>query len=173
MRVRLRFRFPVRALLILLPAAALAACAPAPIYKTDSAVVTASPQQVASAPENFHGSEVIWGGRVVNVQNFPDHSEIEILDYPLDASQRPRVKQSAGGRFIAIVPGYVEPLDYPGGSLVTLRGRLEGTRSGSVGEAGYVFPLVRSDTIHRWTAEEMREGHPNVSIGIGIGGWIH
>ncbi len=153
-------------------AALLAACAPAPIYKTGPSAVTATPQQVATSPANFRNLQVVWGGSVIAVHNFADHSEIEVLAYPLDSSQRPRLKEPATGRFIAIVPGFAEPMNYPQGSLVTLRGTLDGARSGEVGQADYTFALVHSEAMHRWTAEEMRQGHPNVSIGVGVGGWI-
>lgn len=155
-------------------AASIAACAPAPIYKTGGGSgVTATPEQVAGSPANFQGLTVVWGGRVVSVTNLANHSELEVLAYPLDSSQRPRVKQPALGRFIVSVAGFVEPMDYPEGSLVTLRGTLDGARAGRVGQADYTFAMVRSDAMHRWTAEEMQQGHPNVSIGVGVGGWIH
>lgn len=164
-------------MLRLLPAAALVAglvaCAPPPIYKTGPSTATATPEQVAGSPGNFRGMQVVWGGRVVSVSNLADSSEIEVLAYPLDASQRPRLNRPATGRFIAIVPGFVEPMNYPDGSLVTLRGTLDGARSGMVGQANYTFALVHSEAMHRWTPEEMRQGHPNVSFGVGVGGWIH
>lgn len=147
----------------------LAACAPAPIYKPDASVVAATPAQVAAAPEHFQNAQVIWGGRVVAVRNFPDHSEIELLAYPLDASQRPRLKEPAAGRFIALMPGYVESMDYPDGAPMTLRGSLQGARTGKVGEADYVFPLVAVVQSHRWTPQEMDRGHPHVSFGVGVG----
>jgi outer membrane lipoprotein len=153
-------------------AATLAACAPAPIYKAGPSSVDATPQQVATSPGNFRNLQVVWGGSVIAVHNLADHSEIEVLAYPLDSSQRPRPKQPAIGRFIAIVPGFVEPMNYPPGSLVTLRGTLDGARSGEVGEAGYTFALVHGEAMHRWTPEEMRRGHPNISFGVGVG-WIH
>lgn len=167
MRASLRF------LLALALPAAIAACAPAPLYKATSSSVNATPQQVATAPANFRNLQVVWGGSVISVHNFADHSEIEVLAYPLDSSQRPRLKEPASGRFIAIVPGFLEPMDYPPGSLVTLRGTLDGARNGEVGQAAYTFALVHSDAMHRWTPEEMRQGHPNISIGVGVGGWIH
>ncbi|MGH8190958.1 MAG: Slp family lipoprotein [Rhodanobacteraceae bacterium] len=152
---------------------AIAACAPPPIYKTTGpSSVVATPEQVATSPGNFRNLEVVWGGQVISVHNFADHSEVEILAYPLDSSQRPILKDPATGRFIAIVPGFVEPMNYPPGSLVTLRGTLDGSRRGEVGQAGYTFALVHSDAMHRWTPQEMREGHPNISIGVGVGGWI-
>src|SRR5690606_14768682 len=86
---------PLVAMLVVAAALALGACAPAPIYKTSAATVSATPQQVATSPQNFHGAQVVWAGTVVHVANFPDHSEIEILGYPMDGSQRPRLKQPA------------------------------------------------------------------------------
>jgi outer membrane lipoprotein len=44
-----------------------------------------------SRPNAMPGNDVIWGGRIVQVQNYADHSEVELLAYPLDSSQRPQV----------------------------------------------------------------------------------
>jgi outer membrane lipoprotein len=167
MRIRPAF-MPTR---LAVPAALLmlAACAPAPIYKTTGAAVTAAPFQVAQTPEQFSGNEVIWGGRIVQVKVFSDHSEIELLAYPLDSSQRPKANDSGNGRFIAVMPGYVEPLDYPSGALMTVDGKLNGSRAGKVGEADYVFPLVGVAQSHVWTTEEMNKGRNNVRFGVGLG----
>ncbi|MEO8810179.1 MAG: Slp family lipoprotein [Rhodanobacter sp.] len=147
----------------------LAACAPAPIYKTSASTVMVTPAQAAQTPERYSGNDVVWGGRIVHVSNFPDHSEIELLGYPLDSSQRPRANDSGGGRFIAVLHGYVEPLDYPAGALMTVAGKLNGSRAGNVGEASYVFPLVDAAQSHVWTAEEMSRGRSNFRFGVGVG----
>ena len=151
----------------------LAACAPPPIYKPDAAVLAASPAQVAAAPDRYRDGEVIWGGRIVGVRNFPDHSEIELLALPLDSSQRPRPDQPAAGRFIALVPGYVEAMDNPPGALITVHGHLDGVRAGKVGDAAYSFPLVRAQQSHRWTPEEMRKSRVSFGVGIGVIGGFH
>lgn len=166
-------RATLRYIPILAIAAVMAACAPAPIYKTGPDTVTAAPAQVAVSPDQYRGRQVIWGGSVISVQNLADHSEVEILAYPLDSSQRPRVNQPALGRFIAVMPGFVEPMSFPAGALVTLRGTVDGAHGGTVGQAPYTFALVRSETLHRWTADEMSQGHPNVSFGVGVGTWIN
>lgn len=153
---------------------ALAACAPAPIYKASPGTVATAPNIVAQSPDRFTNAEVIWGGRVVEVRNLADRSEIEIVGYPLDSSQRPRVDNNGGwGRFVAVMPGYVESFNYPTGTLVTLTGRITGSREGNVGQAPYVFPLVSAGQSHVWTAEEMNAGKSNVSFGVGVGGVIH
>ena len=164
-------RIAARSLLFSAPllALALAACAPAPIYKNTANAIAITPAQVAPSPERYTGNVVIWGGRVVEVKNFADHSEIEVLAYPLDSSQRPKANDTGNGRFIAVTPGYAEPLNYPSGALMTVSGTLNGSRSGKVGEAPYVFPLVTVNESHVWTAEEMRKGHSNVHFGVGLG----
>jgi outer membrane lipoprotein len=148
---------------------ALAACSPAPIYKTAPGTLAVLPAQVAQAPEHYGNGQVIWGGSVIDVRNFPDHSEVEILAYPLDSSQRPQLKAQAAGRFIAIFPGYVEAFNYPGGALITVSGQLSGSRAGMVDQATYVYPLVNMAQSHVWTAAEMRQGHPDIHFGVGVG----
>lgn len=164
----------LRLLPVFAAAAVMAACAPAPIYKTGASAVAATPTQVATAPGNFAGSQVIWGGTVIGVSNRQDRTEIRILAYPLDRSQRPRLKQAAEGRFTAVVPGFLDPMNYPPGSAVTVAGNLDGTVVGNVGQATYTYPLVNvaSGNLHRWTPDEMAKGHPNISFGIGVGTWI-
>lgn len=150
-------------------AALLAACAPAPIYHAPPGTLAATPMQVAQAPERYARGQVIWGGTVVSVKNLAQGTEIEVLAFPLDSSQRPRLKDNAAGRFIAVMPGYVEPLNYPSGAPVTVSGTLNGSRAGQVGQASYVFPLVQVTQSHRWTADEMQRGHPNIHFGVGVG----
>ena len=148
---------------------ALTACAPAPIYKPTATHVVVAPIQVSQTPEQYSGHDVIWGGRIVQVNNLADHSEIEILAYPLDSSQRPKLSGSGSGRFIATMPGYVEPIDYPQGAPITVAGRLTGNRAGKVGEADYVFPLVGTTQSHIWSASEMQGGKVNFGVGVGVG----
>jgi outer membrane lipoprotein len=151
----------------------LVACAPKPIYRPAPDTLTATPNQVAQAPERYGHANIIWGGRIVKVTNLANQTEIELLAYPLDKSQRPQTKEPAGGRFIAVVPGYLESLDYPRGELMTVSGTLKGTRAGKVGGADYVFPLVDTRDYHLWTAEELRSPWSNVHLGVGLGMGIH
>lgn len=151
--------------------AALAACAPPPIYKADASVATVTPAQVAAAPNTYPQAQVIWGGKIIGVKNLADQTDIEILAYPLDSSQRPRLKSEATGRFIAELPGFVEPMNYPDGAPVTVRGQVTGTQPGLVDRATYTYPMVsvRNGDLHLWTPQEMDQGHPHFSFGVGVG----
>lgn len=166
MRLAARCLLPLSSLLL---AGVLTACAPAPIYKTAGPTIDATPSAVAQTPERYVNAEVIWGGRIVAVRNLADHSEIELLAYALDSSQRPKVSDIGSGRFIVMMGGYVEPLDYPDGALMTVQGQLVGSRAGKVGEASYTFALVRALQSHVWTAAEMDRGRNNVRFGLGVG----
>jgi outer membrane lipoprotein len=169
--MRVTFRPVFRLLSTMALPIAIAACAPAPIYKTNASFATATPQQVATSPNNFSEMQTVWGGEVIGVNNFKDHTEIRILGYPLDGSQRPRLKEPATGRFIAVVPGFLDPMNYPDGSLMTVCVHIQGTQIYPVGSATYSYPMlfVRNGELHRWTPEEMRKGHPNISFGVGVG----
>ncbi|HET6913358.1 MAG TPA: Slp family lipoprotein [Rhodanobacteraceae bacterium] len=159
-----------RVLLVAVPGA-LAACAPPPIYKADASAATITPAQVAAAPNAYPQAQVIWGGKIIGVKNLSDRTDIEILAYPLDSSQRPRLRSDAQGRFIAELPGFVEPMNYPDGAPVTVLGQVTGTRPGMVDRATYTYPVVsvRSGDLHLWTPQEMDQGHPHFSFGVGVG----
>ena len=94
-------RSAIRLLFVLAPSVAIAACAPAPLYKTGVSIVNATPEQMAGSPGNFNEAQIIWGGEVIQVENLASRTRIEVLAYPLDSSQRPRLKEPATGRFIA------------------------------------------------------------------------
>lgn len=163
-------RILIPGLSALLLSGLLAGCAPPPLYKVATGAPVPVPAQVARTPERYQGRTVVWGGTVVQVSNFPDHSEIEILAFPLDGSQRPVIgHDSSNGRFMAVLPGFVEPLNFPPGTPITVLGTIEGTHAGTVGEAPYVFPRLKVRQHHVWTAAEMRQGHTHVSLGFGFG----
>lgn len=147
----------------------LAACAPAPLYKPAPDTAHASPSVVAQTPEQFTHANVIWGGRIIKVTNLSDETRIELLAYPLDSGQRPQIDDGARGRFIVVVPGYLEPLDYPPGRLMTFSGQLLGVHTGAVGKANYAYPMVAATRYHLWSADEMRSPWSNVNFGVGVG----
>jgi outer membrane lipoprotein len=152
-------------------AALLTACAPPPLYKGGPVAINATPRQVAATPNNYAEAQVVWGGTIIGVRNLSDRTDIEILAYPLDSSQRPRLRSEALGRFIAELPGFVEPMNYPDGAPVTVRGQITGTQAGLVDQATYLYPMVsvRGGDLHLWTPQEMDQGHPHFSFGVGVG----
>ena len=87
-----RARRPVRMghAAVLLACLALAACATTPPLDPAGTLADFGPHQV-DATDPPAGSAVLWGGMIVEVDNRADRTEIEVLAYPLDARQRPRL----------------------------------------------------------------------------------
>lgn len=113
-------------------------------------------------------ARVIWGGMIISVRNLADSTEIEALAYPLDSRQRPLLKAPTQGRFIVVLPGYVEAYDYPQGRFATWRGRVIGTREVTLGERPYRYALMRADAGHLWPQGFQNSG-VQWSIGVGVG----
>lgn len=140
-----------------------------PVFKDVAQRVDVSASDVQQAPERYSGAEIVWGGRIVGVENREDTTEVEVVSYPLDRDQQPIVEASTQGRFLLVLPGYVEALDYPVGRHLSVHGQLAGTRVGRVQEHEYVYPLVRGRAVNVWPWGFMLDRKPRVSIGVGVG----
>jgi outer membrane lipoprotein len=156
-------RFPIMLVLTL----TAAGCATQPPLDTTGAAVDLAPYRAAESSAHDEAT-VIWGGMIIDVDNRRDSTEIAVIAYPLDARQRPMLKAPTQGRFLAVIPGYVEAFDYPSGRFVTFRGRMLGTRETLVGEKPYTQPLLRVETAHVWPAGFQDTG-PRISFGVGVG----
>lgn len=157
---------PSLALPALLLCVLLSSCA-TPVFRDVDNVVRVTPADVQQQPEGFRGAEVVWGGRIVAVENREDTTEVEVVAYPLDRDQQPSPEQPTEGRFLLVLPGFVEPFDYPHGRHLTVHGVLAGTRVGRVQEHEYLYPLVRARAVHVWPWGFIFDKKPRVSIGIG------
>lgn len=158
-------RWPVPLLMMLVAAG----CASGPRFDT-SAVVPAGPARAVEQVGALHGRAVLWGGSIVAIENLRDHTRLQVLVYPLTRNQRPDPEAEALGRALVEVPGFLEPETWAPGRLVTFVGRLDGVRTGRVGEAAYRYPVVRVDRrgLYLWPSAEETSGS-GFSIGVGVG----
>lgn len=152
--------------LLILPL--LTACAANKPFPEAEARRDVLPAEVIGEPDRFDGAEVLWGGRVVALHNQAESTRLEVLAYPLDGSDRPATGSPADRRFLVRVEGFLEPQTYQQGRLVTVLGRLDGTVTGKVGEAEYVYPLLRAERVHLWPLDS-EPVKPKVRFSIGIG----
>jgi outer membrane lipoprotein len=153
----------VRLLLIAL-LLSLGGCSSNPPMPTGDRSLT--PKQVAqgsTVPEH----DLQWGGIVIATRNLPEHSEVEILAYPLDGRGRPNTQAASLGRFIAQQTGYLESEEYAAGRQVTATGRFKAIRSGKVGDAEYRFPLLICDQLALWPKEAASRAKPRIRFGFG------
>jgi outer membrane lipoprotein len=143
----------------------LNACASGPTFNTHGVDRSLTPRDVASRSQPATGKSVLWGGVIISTSNLKDSTQIEMLCYPLDASERPQTSGTPLGRFILEQRGYLEPASYAEGRQLTVVGTVSGTRAGQIGESDYTYPVITARQLHLWPASFARDG-------IGVGGFI-
>ncbi|MHB8254291.1 MAG: Slp family lipoprotein [Acidiferrobacter sp.] len=154
------------ALLIL----SLAGCANHPRPKAPHIDAKLSPRDVLAHPRATRGARVRWGGMVIGDNVGPVRSTLTILAYPLDEDGRPFLGRTDWGRFQAVAPGYLDPVLFAQGRLITVVGTVVGTRTGLVGQAHYLYPRVRILATHLWQFYRRRpRSHWRFGFGFGIG----
>ncbi len=110
---------------------------------------------------------VLWGGVIVGSNNMSDYTELTVLGYPLNSSQRPETDNAPIGRFLVRRPEYLEPLVYAPKREITVVGTVEEIKEGHVGDSPYRYPVVKADGLYLWPLRSA--GAPRFSIGVGVG----
>lgn len=133
--------------LIAAAALALGACAtvPKPLAGTYS---TVTPD--AARAGGTGGSQVRWGGQIIQTEPEQDQTCFYVLAQPLDASARPRTSGQSMGRFVACHSGFYDPEVFVKGREVTFTGTLHGTISRKVGQYEYAYPRLEASTVYLW-----------------------
>ncbi len=87
--------------------------------------------------------DVRLGGIIAKVDNFKDKTRLEIVNLPISKSGKPDIDEEPTGRFIAYFDGYLEPVAFSEGRLLTVVGKGAGEEEGKIGEHEYVFPIIK------------------------------
>jgi len=145
----------------------MSACA-APVFKHVGDIVAILPSDVQQSSGRYLGNQVIWGGRIISVANRELCTEVEVIGYPVDRDQQPLPDAPTVGRFIIILPGFVEPFDYPVGRHLSVHGRISGTRPGQVEEHAYLYPLLVASEVNVWPWGFMFDKKPRINVGVGV-----
>ena len=159
----------LRSFLFLLPAALLCACATTPPFpETTLRAIdrSSTPEMVLEGSEQ--DMQVLWGGVIISAENLTDHTDLEVLFFPLDKSQRPDLDRAPHNRFIVRQEGYLEAMVYAPGREITVLGNLQGIEEGKVGDAPYRFPVVKADKIHLWPLDQDSKTRFGIGVGIGV-----
>jgi outer membrane lipoprotein len=150
--------------LILIVATALQACSSQPVVPAADRTIT--PQQAASIRTSPSDALLQWGGVIIETKNLSETTEVQVLAYPLDEHGRPDTETNSTGRFIAQLPGYLEPVEYAVGRQVTTTGKLAGVRQGKVADSDYPFPILDCAEIALWP-ERKTGSKPRIHFGFG------
>lgn len=103
------------------------------------------------------GATARWGGEIVTVENKKDYSEIEILHYPSNHYGKPRSTLNSEGRFKVRVAGFIDPLVFEKGRLITFLGEIGEPAEGIIGEQTYVYPVLLANGYYMWKETEEYE----------------
>lgn len=105
---------------------------------------------VRANPESFLDQRVRWGGSIAGVENRRDATLVEIVQHPLSDGGRPRSSTTSAGRFIARIPGFLDPAIYAKDRQLTVVGTLQPSIERTIGQYPYRYPVVAADTYQLW-----------------------
>jgi outer membrane lipoprotein len=121
---------------------------------------------IAQNPEAYIGKIIIAAGTIIEAKNLREGTRLEILQYPTTSTGRPILDKPSGGRFLVLIPDYLETAVYRPGRSITVAGEVAGRRELPLGETTYRYPVFVPHELHLWS-----EGNswPRVQIGFGFG----
>jgi outer membrane lipoprotein len=105
---------------------------------------------VQADPARHSGQRVRWGGEILSVANRERVTEIEILSRRLGREGEPVMDAEPEGRFIASIPGFVDPAQIPNDRDITVVGLITETVTRPVGEYPYIYPVVQVESRYLW-----------------------
>ena len=117
-------------------------------------------------PDAYAGEILNLGGENVRIENLADHSEITVVQYPLDRKNRPQPEKESAGRFLIRSDDFLDPEIYEPGKLVTVAGEITGAQKRAIGEYLYEHPVIRGDL---WVWEPRDNSFPRFHFGLGVG----
>lgn len=101
--------------------------------------------------------QVRWGGRLIETENRENATWLIVLaSTSLSKDGEPRSGTDGAGRFIAIVPEFLDPKVYAADRKVTVTGTLLRTETRPVGQFPYTYPVVRASAWYLWPEEVER-----------------
>jgi len=111
------------------------------------------------ADDRHVGSEVRWGGTIIDTRPGSEQTCIEVLARPLDTRARPAAGDAELGRFLACRDHFTDPAVFDSGRDLTVTGRLAGFVEGRIGDFRYVYPRVDAHTLFLW-GDRPTDAHP-------------
>jgi len=97
---------------------------------------------VIEQPQAHQNRSVSWGGTLVSIENTEEATLLEVVGRPLAADGRPNLSSQSNGRFMAVVPGFLDPVDYRSGQVISVNGTIDGSDRRQIGGASYDYPKV-------------------------------
>ena len=129
----------------------LGGCAhiPEKMQVTDNSPLT-SFAEVKSQPNADVGLSARWGGVIAKVENQQSNTMIEVVNFKLLSSTRPKVTNETQGRFRFYYKGLLDPIIYKKGKSITVVGTVAPSEKGKIGKYAYLYPVIKATNVHLW-----------------------
>lgn len=147
-------RFQIQSVIAALSALLLSACATLPVQLNAQSENLITDYASWSDSNPASGDEVRLGGVIASVTNLADQTRIEIVNLPIDSVGRPSLTSEPQGRFVAYVDGFLDPITYGQGRLITLIGNTASPEQGKVGEFEQMLPVMKATGYYLWKVTE-------------------
>jgi len=110
---------------------------------------------------DYLARQVRWGGKLIGTENRENATWLTVLGESLSKDGEPQSGDDSIGRFIAIVPEFLDPKVYAADRKVTVTGTLQRTETRLVGEFPYSYPIVQAQSWYLWPdVSEAPYGYP-------------
>ena len=123
---------------------------------------------VIKAPQRYVGEVMLLGGRVITATPHDGHTELVVLQLPLEVGLRPKSEGRSEGRFLVQSSDFLDPAIYAPDRLITLVGRIQGVEERPLGQTRYHYPELALVEIKLWPEAEVNQ-EPRFHFGIGVG----
>jgi len=138
-------------LLFLLMVGLLTACAShVPEHIRTKPTVNITPKQVQKSPETFKGQTIRWGGTIIKIKNLKAETHLTILAQSLGSYGEPVGEDQSHGRFIAIVPFFLDPAIYAKERVITIFGEISAVETKKIDDFVYDYPVVKVKQHYLW-----------------------
>jgi outer membrane lipoprotein len=142
-------------MMVAVGASAIAACTSIPTQlQGEYAEITP-----ARAQADMFGSNVRWGGVLIDTHNEENRTCFEVLSRVLDRSMRPQVEDQTAGRFIACTNGFHDPEIYAKGREVTITGQFQNMEVRVIDEFDYNYPIIEITDLVLWEERKNVRGY--------------
>jgi outer membrane lipoprotein len=111
-------------------------------------------EQISTDHDIALGETARWGGVIAKVENLPDRTMLEVVNFSLKSSSQPKPSHETLGRFRVYSQGLLDPMIYKIGKSVTVVGQIERSEPGKIGEHDYLYPVLIANAVHLWKTVE-------------------
>ncbi len=125
--------------------------------------------EAASNLAKYKNAPIRWGGKIVEVENEPTYSALQILALPLSRHGRPDIDEVGQGRFVVQSKTFLDPAVYKKDTAVTIAGSIVGDTERKIGNKTVHLPLVSPNNVYLWQESAYARDYGGYYGGFGYG----